>query len=85
MYIDKYRFQCGQRYNTHSQGLVNCLETKVNAAAAKYKAARQAISVLTSSLGHVGQETGFPALNDSDITGLTDTSLSEYYKVLHTS
>ena len=85
VYINKDRFQRGQRYNTRSRGLVNRLETKVKAAAAKYRAARQAISVLASPLGHVGWETGFPALNDSNITGLTDMSLPEYYKALHTS
>ena len=59
--------------------MVNHLEIKVNAAAAKCRVARQAISVLTSTLGQIGWETGFPKLNNLDITGLTDMSLTEYY------
>jgi len=80
VYIDKDRFQRGQRRNTRSRGLANRLEVKVDAAAAKYRVARQAISALAPLLNQVGWEMNFPILNDSDITGLTDSSLSEHYK-----
>jgi hypothetical protein len=85
VYIDKDRFQRGQRHNTRSRGLINRLEMKVDAAAAKYRVARQSINTLASSLGHVGWEINFPILNDSDIIGLSDMSSPEYYKMSHTS
>jgi hypothetical protein len=47
---------------------------KVSAAAAKYRAARHAISTLAPSLNRGGWEVEFPVLNDSDIKGLTDSS-----------
>ena len=74
VYIDKDRFQQGQRQNTRSRGLLDRLEVKVSAAAAKYRAARHAISTLAPSLGRVGWEVECPVLNDSDIRGLTDSS-----------
>jgi hypothetical protein len=47
----------------------------VSAAAAKYRAARHAISALAPSLSAVGWEVEFPSLHDSDIKGLTDSSM----------
>jgi hypothetical protein len=85
VYIDNDRFQRGQRRNTRSRGLADRLEVKINAAAVKYRTAREAISALASRLDRVGWEASFPVLNDSDITALTDTSLSEYYKKRRTS
>jgi len=82
VYQDKDRFQQGQRKNTRSRGLANRLEGKVNAAAAKYRAARRAISMLALPLSQVGWERSFPVLNDSDIKGLTDSSTPEYIKEL---
>jgi hypothetical protein len=72
--MDKDRFQRGQRRNTRSRGLLDRLEMKVSAAAAKYRAARHAISALAPSLNQVGWEVEFPLLHDSDIKGLTDSS-----------
>ena len=77
MYMDKDRFQRGQRHNTRSRGIIDHLEVKVNAAAAKYWAARQAISTLASPLNQVGWAINFPILNASDIKGLTDMSTPE--------
>ncbi|KAF8234662.1 hypothetical protein L208DRAFT_1434610 [Tricholoma matsutake] len=74
VYIDKDRFQRGQRQNTRSRGLLDRLEVKVSTAAAKYRAARHAISTLAPSLSRVGWKVEFPVLNDSDIRGLTDSS-----------
>lgn len=85
VYIDKDRFQRGQRHNTRSRGLVSRLEVKLDAAAAKYRVARQAISTLAPRLNQVGWEINFLALNDSDIKALTDSSLSEHYKTSRTS
>jgi hypothetical protein len=80
VYMDKDRFQRGQRRNTRSRGIIDRLEVKVNAAAAKYRAARQAISTLASPLNQVGWAINFPILNASDIKGLTDTSTPEHYR-----
>jgi hypothetical protein len=74
VYADKDRFQWGQHQNTRSQGLLDCLEVKVSMAAAKYRTACHAISTLAPSLRQVGREVDFPALNNSDIKGLTDSS-----------
>jgi hypothetical protein len=81
--MDKDHFQQGQHQNTHSQGLVSHLEAKVNAAAAKYWVARQALNTLAPLLGQVRWEANFQVLNASDIQGLTDSLTSEYYKELH--
>ena len=67
----KVQFQHGQHHNTHSQGLIDHLEMKVDAAAAKYRAVQQSINNLASLLGHVGWEINFLILNDSDIKGLS--------------
>jgi hypothetical protein len=74
VYADKDCFQQGQRQNTCSRGLLDRLEVKVSTAAAKYRTAHHAISTLVPSLRQVGREVDFPALNDSDIKGLTDSS-----------
>lgn len=39
VYMDKDRFQRGQRHNTWLCGIIDCLEVKVNVAAAKYRVA----------------------------------------------
>jgi hypothetical protein len=77
VYMDKDRFQWGQHHNTWSRGIIDHLEVKVNVAAAKYRAARQAISTLASPLNQVGWVINFPILNASDIKGLTDMSMPE--------
>ena len=74
VYADKDCFQWGQHQSTHSWGLLDCLEVKVSTVAAKYCTAHHAISTLAPSLHQVGWEVDFPALNDSDIKGLTDSS-----------
>ena len=85
MYIDKDRFQQGQRRNTRSQGLIDRLEVKVRAAMEKYRAARHAISTLSPLLNQYGWDVNFPVLNDSDIRGLTDASAPNRSKKLHKS
>jgi hypothetical protein len=56
IYIDKDCFQHGQYLNICSQDLVNYLETKINAAAEKYRTTQQAISVLALPLCQMGWE-----------------------------
>ena len=80
VYMDKDCFQQGQRQNTWSRGIINRLEVKVDAAAAKYQAAQQAISTLTSPLNQVRWAINFPVLNASNIKGLTDTSMPKHYR-----
>jgi hypothetical protein len=58
---------------------------KVRAAAAKYRAARHAISTLSPILNQQGWEADFPFLNDSDIKGLTDASAPTRSKKLSKS
>jgi hypothetical protein len=67
VYMDKDCFQQGQRRNTHSRGLIDHLEVRVDAAAVKYRVARQAISSLAPPLNHVGWERNFPVLQATDI------------------
>jgi hypothetical protein len=84
--MDKDHFQQGQCQNTWLHGIIDCLEVKMNAAAAKYLVAQQAISTLTSPLNPVGWVINFPILNASDIKGLTDASMPEHYsRRTHTS
>jgi len=79
VYMDKDCFQQGQCWNTWVHGIINHLEVKVNAAAARYWAAQQAISTLTP-LNQVGWAINFPILNASDIKGLTDMSMPKHYR-----
>lgn len=69
LYIDKDRFQRGQRQNTRARGIISRAELKINAAASKYRAARKALQ----GLSRVGQwEHTFPILLVTDIRSLTD-------------
>lgn len=76
LYIDKDRFQRGQRRNTRSRGVIDRTEVKIRAAAAKYRAAREALKGLTVRLSYVGWDQTFPVLLATDIRGLSDAEES---------
>lgn len=70
LYIDKDRFQRGQRNNTRSKTFIQRVEVKVKGAAAKYRAAREAILNLAETLNVSDWDKTYPVLKDSDIRGL---------------
>lgn len=72
LFIDKDRFQRGQRQNTRSRGVIDRTEVKVKASAAKYRAAREALKSLAVLLSKVGWDVTFPILLATDIRGLSD-------------
>lgn len=72
LYIDKDRFQRGQRRNTRARGVIDRTEVKINAAAAKYRAAREALKCLAVRLVKIGWDQIFPILLVTDIRGLSD-------------
>lgn len=76
LYIDKDRFLRGQHQNTRSRGVIERTEVKVKAAAAKYRAAREALKSLAALLSKIGWDITFPVLLATDIRGLSDTEES---------
>lgn len=73
LYIDKDRFQRGQRANTRSRSIIARVEAKVVASSTKYRAARQALLHLSTPLAKVGWQKLFPELRTIDIRGLKDS------------
>ncbi|KAF5375506.1 hypothetical protein D9615_009182 [Tricholomella constricta] len=71
LYIDKDRFQRGQHHNTRSRGIIQQVKVKIDAAARKYRVAREALCRLAEMLGKVGWNASFPFLADSDIKQLS--------------
>ncbi|TFK60718.1 hypothetical protein BDN72DRAFT_904734 [Pluteus cervinus] len=71
-FLYKYRdqFERGQRANTRSQGLIDRVEVKSNAATQKYRAARNALISLSHFLTKDNWTTTYPPLHDEDIRGL---------------
>ncbi|KIJ09041.1 hypothetical protein PAXINDRAFT_164415 [Paxillus involutus ATCC 200175] len=68
----KDRFLCGQGANTRARNCLKSVDNKVNASAAKYRAAHNALSVLSGLLKIVGWSDTFPALADDDIRAMTE-------------
>ncbi|KAF8066636.1 hypothetical protein FPV67DRAFT_1417508 [Lyophyllum atratum] len=76
LYIDKDRFQRGQRHNTRSRGIIDRTEVKIAAAASKYRAARLAIEGLAPALDKVGWEDAYPLLAREDIRAMGEADPS---------
>lgn len=70
LYIDKDRFQHGQRNNTRSKMFIERVEVKVRAATAKYRTAREALSNLAETLNISDWDKTYPLLNNNDVHGL---------------
>jgi hypothetical protein len=70
LYIDKDRFQRGQRQNTRSRTIIQRADAKVQASATKYRVARSALMSLARTLSKVGWDTGFPQLATRDVRGI---------------
>jgi hypothetical protein len=71
LYIDKDRFQRGQRQNTRSRTIIQRADIKVQSSATKYRVARHALVNLALTLSRVGWETSLPRLADKDIRGIS--------------
>ena len=68
----KTRFQRGQGPSTRSRNLIEQCTHRVNAAAAKYRVARQSLVNLSPRLEKVGWEVCLQVLNSSDIKAMTE-------------
>lgn len=68
----KDRFLRGQGANTRARNCLKSVDAKVNAAAAKYRAAHSALSELSPLLGKVGWKSVLRCLEDSDIRSMTE-------------
>ena len=62
----------GQRANTRSQNLINRVQKKVDAGAAKYNMARKALVKLSSYVGEVGWRSKLLPLAQEDIRAFVD-------------
>ncbi|KDQ31598.1 hypothetical protein PLEOSDRAFT_1036768, partial [Pleurotus ostreatus PC15] len=72
MYQSKDRYSRGQFHNTRSVMLVKNVQTRVNAAASKYRTCRVALHALGTVLGKSGWEQVLRPLLDADVRGLRD-------------
>ncbi|TFK64934.1 hypothetical protein BDN72DRAFT_901153 [Pluteus cervinus] len=70
LYINKDKFSHGQRQNTRSQSHIHHTQAKVDAAAAKYRAARASIAFLAGLYTGSNWKNEFPILRDEDIHSL---------------
>ncbi|KAF8886390.1 hypothetical protein BD779DRAFT_1673299 [Infundibulicybe gibba] len=70
IYIDKDRFQRGQRANTHSRSIIHRVDKKVALAAKIYSTTRTALLALASILSEAGVGDIYPELRPQDIRGL---------------
>ncbi|KAF8158043.1 hypothetical protein B0H34DRAFT_674528 [Crassisporium funariophilum] len=80
LYIDKDRFQRGQRHNTCSRGIIDRTVVKIAAAASKYRAARLAIKGLAPVLDKVGWEDAYPLLASEDIRAMGEADPSVHVR-----
>jgi hypothetical protein len=71
LYIDKDRFQRGQRRNTRSRTIIQRADVKVQSSATKYRVARSALMSLARTLNKVGWDTSLPHLADKDVRGIS--------------
>lgn len=72
VYKDKDRFQKGIARNTRSRGIIDRIEVKMNAAAARYRTARAALSGLAIRSNQGDWSVMFPPLKDGDIRGMSE-------------
>ena len=74
LYIDKDRFQRGQRANTRSRSVIHRIQARVDFAAVTYQNARALLHRLSKLPGidDVGWEPNYPILKPSDIRALSD-------------
>jgi hypothetical protein len=72
LYKHKDKNVSGQRANTRSQGLINCVQGKVNASASMYTRARNALTKLSHPLGEISWRTKLLVLEAGDIRPLKD-------------
>jgi len=77
MYKCKDKNVIGQRANTRSQNLINRVQSKVNASAATYTRARNALTKLSSALGEHLWRTKLLALAPEDIRPLKEGEAGE--------
>ncbi|TFK58315.1 hypothetical protein BDN72DRAFT_782249 [Pluteus cervinus] len=70
LYIDKDKSSRGQHQNTRSHSHIHRTQTKVDAAVAKYRAARASIASLASLYTGSDWKNEFPILKDEDIRSL---------------
>jgi hypothetical protein len=68
----KTRFQRGQRPNTRARNVIERATHRINVAAAKYRASRSALVVLSPLLGKVGWESILRVLDAKDVRAMTD-------------
>ena len=77
MYKYKNKHVVGQRANTRSQNLINSVQDKVNASAATYTRARDALTKLSGPLGEYQWQTRLLALAPEDIRPLKEGEAGE--------
>jgi hypothetical protein len=77
MYKYKDKNVIGQRANTRSQNLINRVQSKVNASAAAYTRARNALTKLSNALGEHLWRTKLLALAPEDIRPLKEGEAGE--------
>ncbi|KAF8877970.1 hypothetical protein BD779DRAFT_1677037 [Infundibulicybe gibba] len=72
LYIDKDRFQRGQRANTRSRTIIQRIDRRVSVAAKKYTTAQAALLVLAPILKEADICNIYPKLQAKDIRGLSE-------------
>jgi hypothetical protein len=77
MYKYKNRHVVGQRANTRSQNIINSIQDKVNASAAMYTRARNALTKLSDPLGEHQWRTKLLVLAPEDIHPLKEGEAGE--------
>lgn len=77
MYKYKDRNVRGQGANTRSSNLIKRVQKKLTASAAEYRAARTAMSTLSTRTGDIGWEVSLQELKDEDIRAFTDDTDGE--------
>lgn len=76
----KWRSHQGQHTNTRSQGMIASLNGKIDAAALKYRHARDTLFILASALCEEVPVKEYPILEEKDIAPLVDDSESQNVK-----
>lgn len=74
LYIDKDRFQRGQRANTRSRSVINTVQGRVDFTATTYRHARDSLYKLSKfpDIEDVGWTPAYPDLKPSDVRALSD-------------
>ena len=68
----KDRFLCGQGANTRARNCLKSVDVKIDASAAKYRAAHRVLLALSPLLSKTGWKETFQFLNNKDIHSMTD-------------